>query len=77
MSCYMVGLPARPRCRWRGTLSSRDAAPLPSGFFEEFDMRPVKRYGVSKGKSAKQFRRNSRRTKSANMTGPMRGGIRL
>lgn len=41
-------------------------------------MRPVKRMGVSKAKSAKQFRSNSYKTKAANMwTGPMRGGIRL
>lgn len=43
----------------------------------ECEMRPVKRHGVSKGRSAKQFRRNSQRTKAANMKGPMRGGIRL
>lgn len=41
-------------------------------------MRPVKRYGVSKGGSARQFRRKSSRTKGINITrGPMRGGIRL
>lgn len=33
---------------------------------------------VNKSRSAKQFRRNTRRTKSVNMKGaPMRGGIRL
>lgn len=33
---------------------------------------------VNKSRSAKQFRRNMRRTKSVNMKGaPMRGGIRL
>lgn len=41
-------------------------------------MRPLKRFGVNKGKSAGHFRRNTRRTKAANMRGsPMRGGIRL
>lgn len=40
-------------------------------------MRPVKRFAVNKRKSAKKFRRNSGRTKMANMTAPMRGGIRL
>lgn len=41
-------------------------------------MRPVKRYGVNKRKSAKVFRKHSSRTKAANMRGaPMRGGIRL
>lgn len=40
-------------------------------------MRPSRRSGVNKGRSAAQFRSNSRRTKGANMRGPMRGGIRL
>lgn len=41
-------------------------------------MRPVSRSGVSKHRSAKQFRRNSSTTAAANMRGaPMRGGIRL
>ncbi|WNK14859.1 MAG: hypothetical protein [Microvirus sp.] len=41
-------------------------------------MRPLKRSGVSKGKSAKKFRKQSSRTKMANLSpGPMRGGIRL
>lgn len=40
-------------------------------------MRPLKRHGVNKHKSAARFRRGSRRTKAANMQGPMRGGIRL
>lgn len=41
-------------------------------------MRPVKRFSVSKGHSAKQFRNNVSRTKAPNMApGPMRGGIRL
>jgi len=36
------------------------------------------RHPVNKGKSAHQFRNNTRRTKAANMKGaPMRGGIRL
>nr|AVQ10199.1 hypothetical protein [Gokushovirinae environmental samples] len=41
-------------------------------------MRPLRRGGVSKGRSARQFRSNSRRTKARNLKpGPMRGGIRL
>lgn len=41
-------------------------------------MRPVKRQGISKGRSAQVFRRHSMRTKGANLKGaPMRGGIRL
>lgn len=41
-------------------------------------MRPVRRGRVRKGKSARQFRNNTRRTKAANMAPPpMRGGIRL
>lgn len=41
-------------------------------------MRPVKRHGVSKGRSAGQFRRSTTRTKGVNMrAAPMRGGIRL
>ena len=40
-------------------------------------MKPVKRMATNKYRSAKQFRRNTERTKAANMAGPMRGGIRL
>lgn len=41
-------------------------------------MRPVKRYHESKGKSARQFRRNVAVTKSVNLQpAPMRGGWRL
>lgn len=41
-------------------------------------MRPSKRYGVNKGRSASKFRKQTHRTKSANIyAGPMRGGIRL
>lgn len=40
-------------------------------------MRPVKRFGVSKGRSARKFRRNVGRTKGANLVMPMRGGWRL
>lgn len=40
-------------------------------------MVPVKRYGVNKGRSARKFRSNTRRTKGANMRNPMRGGWRL
>lgn len=46
-------------------------------FFGGF-MRPVKRSGVNKYKSARKFRGNVSRTKGMNMRGaPMRGGIRL
>lgn len=40
-------------------------------------MRPLKRKPVNKYKSASKFRSQSRKTKRANMIGPMRGGIRL
>lgn len=40
-------------------------------------MRPLTRNHVNKGKSAKRFRKSIQRTKSANIAGPMRGGIRL
>lgn len=41
-------------------------------------MRPLKRSGVSKGRSARVFRKHTMRTKSPNMKGaPMRGGWRL
>lgn len=40
-------------------------------------MRPLKRHGTNKGRSARQFRRNVSRTKGLNITAPMRGGIRL
>lgn len=40
-------------------------------------MRPLYRSGVNKARSAGSFRRQSRRTKARNMSGPMRGGIRL
>lgn len=40
-------------------------------------MRPSKRYGVNKGRSASQFRAHSRRTNGMNMRGLARGGWRL
>lgn len=41
-------------------------------------MRPLKRAGVSKAGSARQFRANSSKTKRPNVAAaPMRGGIRL
>lgn len=40
-------------------------------------MRPLKRGGVNKKRSARKFRGQSRRTNARNMKGPMRGGIRL
>lgn len=39
-------------------------------------MRPLKRKPVSKNKSARKFRSNTRRTKAANLM-PQRGGYRL
>jgi len=40
-------------------------------------VRPVKRFGVSKGRSAGKFRRNVSRTNVRNVKMPMRGGWRL
>lgn len=41
-------------------------------------MRPSSRRSVSKGRSARKFRRQAGRTKAVNIRGPlMRGGIRL
>lgn len=37
----------------------------------------MRRHHVNKHRSAKKFKSHVRRTKSANMRGPMRGGIRL
>lgn len=40
-------------------------------------MRPVKRFGVNKSNSSRQFRRKAGRTKAANLRMPMRGGWRM
>lgn len=40
-------------------------------------MNPLRRGGVNKRASAKKFRKSVAKTKSINMVGPMRGGIRL
>lgn len=41
-------------------------------------MRPSARKPVNKGRSARAFRANTRRSKAVNVApGPMRGGIRL
>jgi len=40
-------------------------------------MRPSRRHGVNKRKSSRSFRRQSRRTKGANVQAVMRGGIRM
>lgn len=41
-------------------------------------MRPLKRHGVNKHKSARKFRGHSHRTKAPNVVmAPMRGGWRL
>lgn len=44
---------------------------------EEMCMRPLRRSGVNKQRSAKTFRRHSHKTAAINMAAPMRGGIRL
>ena len=65
------------------TPSPRDVVCSPPGprlgrFFGVFIMRPVARGSVNKSRSVRQFRKNSARTKRANVsTSPMRGGIRL
>lgn len=41
-------------------------------------MRPLKRHGVHKGRSAAKFRHQTKRAKGPNVAqGPMRGGWRL
>lgn len=40
-------------------------------------MRPVKRYGVNKGRSAGAFRHDVGVTKNVNLVRPMRGGWRF
>lgn len=40
-------------------------------------MRPLNRKPVNKSRSSRKFRKQSRRTNRRNMSGPMRGGIRL
>lgn len=40
-------------------------------------MSPLRRGPVNKGRSARKFRSQTRRTNVRNMRGPMRGGIRL
>jgi len=40
-------------------------------------MVPLKRRGVNKRHSASKFRGNVSRTKYANFSGPMRGGLRI
>lgn len=40
-------------------------------------MRPVRRFGANKRRSARTFRRHTRRTKGANIRSPARGGIRF
>lgn len=40
-------------------------------------MRPLRRSGVNKHRSARKFRGHVKRTKAANMKQPMRGGWRL
>lgn len=40
-------------------------------------MRPLKRFPVRKSASVSKFRKHTRKTKAANVIGPMRGGIRL
>lgn len=40
-------------------------------------MRPLRRGGVNKRRSARKFRGHTMRTKALNMRGPNRGGYRL
>lgn len=40
-------------------------------------MRPLKRKPVNKRRSAKTFRKQTTRTKAANLNGPQRGGWRF
>lgn len=40
-------------------------------------MRPLRRKGVSKKRSAKKFRKQTMKTKAANLRGVMRGGYRI
>jgi len=40
-------------------------------------MRPVRRKHVRKGKSIRHFRHQAAKTKKRNLTGPMRGGLRI
>lgn len=40
-------------------------------------MRPVRRSGVNKGRSARQFRKNTGKVAAVNMQGLNRGGWRL
>lgn len=40
-------------------------------------MRPSRRHGVNKSRSARKFRSQSGKTKGANMQQVMRGGIRF
>lgn len=40
-------------------------------------MRPSRRFGENKKRSARKFRRNISRTKGANVGGPQRGGYRF
>lgn len=40
-------------------------------------MRPSRRFGVNKKRSARKFKRNIRRTKGANVAPPQRGGYRF
>lgn len=44
---------------------------------KELSMRPLKRFGTSKGKSAAKFRNQVGRSKAPNVVGVQRGGWRL
>lgn len=57
----------------------RDSAHFYSiSVMEDFAMRPLKRFGSNKGKSARKFRGQVSRTKAPNISqGLMRGGWRL
>lgn len=61
-------------------LFDAEADPLGAYFIGAFyggAMRPLRRSGVNKHRSARSFRGQTRRTQKRNMAAPMRGGIRL
>lgn len=55
------------------------APPFTSRLFcdRRLGMRPLRRSGVNRHRSARKFRKQVRRTKGANMNQVMRGGIRF
>lgn len=63
--------------RWSQEVG-RSPRPLGGGKPLEVFMKPVSRYGVSKGRSANKFKHNVSRTRALNLRPPpMRGGFRI